>query len=282
MIHFCRVVCSAPTGGGEKGSPPPKSSGFINKDRGYFGGGGTGPPPHIDGGFFGGGGTGPPPHIDGTKEQCGDAIQFMCKLKEVFFFFAHASWFFRFETIIPWMFVTVHFVVRMRSSRVSQCNVAQFFSYPAFPLCWLCHLVDVPSQVCRRRRAPPQTGLQKLMRQADCLECDCLVLFTCASSSFGGTARHFGRMRECADPQVLIHGMCKRVEILGVRSTNKVQARHESPVSGVSLMPSSRSSCESRSRRRHRSRSSQVTSSAEEVPFSHPGTLEAENPQALL
>ena len=32
------VVCffGTPTGGGEKGSPPPKSRGFVNDDRGYF------------------------------------------------------------------------------------------------------------------------------------------------------------------------------------------------------------------------------------------------------
>ena len=79
------------TGGGETGSPPPKSGGFVNDGRGYFGGRGIAHlpssshsqnglqprlrglrrrkdwhlslPPHTAGGYFGGGGTGPPPHI---------------------------------------------------------------------------------------------------------------------------------------------------------------------------------------------------------------------------
>ena len=99
--HFCCVLVDVtrgcecygtPTGGGEKGSPPPKSSGFINDGRGYFGGrgiarlpsssqfrGGLLPhlgglrrrkdwhlsfPPHNTGKYFGGGRTGPPPHND--------------------------------------------------------------------------------------------------------------------------------------------------------------------------------------------------------------------------
>ena len=74
-----------PTGGGEKGSPPPKSNGFINDGRGYFGGRGIAHlpsssqslreprrrkdwhlslPPHTAGVYFGGGGTGPPLHTD--------------------------------------------------------------------------------------------------------------------------------------------------------------------------------------------------------------------------
>ena len=84
------VVCLVtPTGGGEKGSPPPKSSGFVNDGCGYFGGRGIAhlpssshsrdgllprlqglrrrkdwhlPPLHNAGEYFGGGGTGPPPH----------------------------------------------------------------------------------------------------------------------------------------------------------------------------------------------------------------------------
>ena len=84
------VVFLTLPGSGEKGSPPPKSSGFINDGRGYFGGrgiarlpssshcrGGLLPrlrdfgggrigtfslPPHNAGEYFGGGGTGLPPH----------------------------------------------------------------------------------------------------------------------------------------------------------------------------------------------------------------------------
>ena len=50
-----------PTGGGETGSPPPKSGGFINDGCGYFGGGGTGPPHNVLE-YLGGGRTGLPPH----------------------------------------------------------------------------------------------------------------------------------------------------------------------------------------------------------------------------
>ena len=73
--------------------------------------------------------------------------------------------------------------------RCAHLDVVRIFSYPTFPRYWLCHLVDDPSQVCRRTRSPPQTGLLKLLRQADCFECDCLVHFTCASSLFGVTAK---------------------------------------------------------------------------------------------
>ena len=43
------VVCfmALPLGGGEQGSPPHKSSGFVNDDRGYFGGGRVGTVPFL-------------------------------------------------------------------------------------------------------------------------------------------------------------------------------------------------------------------------------------------
>ena len=89
------VVCgceffATPTGGGEQGSPQPRSSGFVNDGRGYFEGRGIAHlpssshprdgllprlwglrrrkdwhlslPPRNAGEYFGGGGTGPPPH----------------------------------------------------------------------------------------------------------------------------------------------------------------------------------------------------------------------------
>ena len=78
------VVCLiTPTGGGEKGSPPPKrwpstSSPGTSEEEGlahslpphtagvYFGGGGTGPPPHTDREYPGGGRTGLPPRTVGV------------------------------------------------------------------------------------------------------------------------------------------------------------------------------------------------------------------------
>ena len=76
-----------PTGGGETGSPPPKSSGFVNDGRGYFGGRGTAhrPLPHIlevafylVSGDFGGGRIGTSPFLlattVGTSEEEGQAL----------------------------------------------------------------------------------------------------------------------------------------------------------------------------------------------------------------
>ena len=56
----------SPTGGGEKGSPPPKSTGFINDNRGYFGGRGIAHLPsssHIR--------DGPLPQLRGPSEEEG-------------------------------------------------------------------------------------------------------------------------------------------------------------------------------------------------------------------
>ena len=44
IIRGCEFH-GTPTGGGEKGSPPPKSSGFVNDGRGFFGGRGIARPP---------------------------------------------------------------------------------------------------------------------------------------------------------------------------------------------------------------------------------------------
>ena len=76
-----------PTGGGETGSPPPKSGGFISDGRGYFGGRGTAhlPLPHIlevafllVSGDFGGGRIGTSPFLlttpVGTSEEEGQAL----------------------------------------------------------------------------------------------------------------------------------------------------------------------------------------------------------------
>ena len=92
ITHGCEFFVT-PTGGGETGSPPPKSEGFINDGRGYFGGRGIAhrPLPHIfemafylvsgdfgggrigqalllttSGEYFGGGGTGLPPRTVGV------------------------------------------------------------------------------------------------------------------------------------------------------------------------------------------------------------------------
>ena len=76
LVVVCLVTS---TGGGETGSPPPKSGGFISDGRGYFGGRGTAhrPLPHIlEVAFllvsedFGGGRTGLPPHTVGVYFMC--------------------------------------------------------------------------------------------------------------------------------------------------------------------------------------------------------------------
>ena len=75
LVHLVvlveRLICASHWGG-ETGSPPPKSYGFIFSGRGYFGGRGTAhhPLPHIlemaillDSGYFGGGRIGTSPFL---------------------------------------------------------------------------------------------------------------------------------------------------------------------------------------------------------------------------
>ena len=89
----------------------------------------------------------------------------------------------------------------MREVPVSQLDVARVFSYPASSLGWLCNHVHDPYQVCRRSRARPLTWLRKLMHQADRQIVQCIAHAPALRKV--RRQRHFGRMRDCADPQVL-------------------------------------------------------------------------------
>ena len=86
VSHGCEFFVT-PTGGGETGSPHPKSGGFINNGRGYFGGRGIAhrPLPHIlevafylVSGDFGGGRIGTSPFLltmpMSTSEEEGQAL----------------------------------------------------------------------------------------------------------------------------------------------------------------------------------------------------------------
>ena len=122
-------------------------------------------------------------------QRRGDAVQIICKLKEVLHMRLDIWVCNIFRGVMTLNVVIVTFVLHTRSTRIWQLDVARFFSYPAFSFCWLRQFVHHPSQVCRQTRAPPQAGLLKLMRQADCFVSDRLVQYTCASSSFGGAAK---------------------------------------------------------------------------------------------